>query len=228
MVKQGRESSGKKPEIHLLFLRVRVDTKPPTHCESRSQKIPVRDAGLGMGLVDPSVAEKGLSRAWAPHSHSQQYPGGLCSLCRHLGLSAVLPGNARAHRSQTVSLGAGQCLPTHLGAAGCFRVPELPAGPFLSLFWVTLCSYPGPGGSVGAVAHHRLGCRGVGYSGTNPGTKSSSSGRSFWRSCDLRQLCLLWVLPTSTPGLWVLSHPEHQHGLGGAKFGKIGLKIWKD
>lgn len=34
------------------------------------------------------------------------------------------------------------------------------------------------------------------------------SGKSFWRNCDLRQLCLLLVLPTSIPGLWVLESPK--------------------
>lgn len=108
-----------------------------------------------------------------------------------------------------VSLGTGQCWK----AAGCFRVPEQPAGPFLCLSWGH--SLPihrgGCGGSVGAVAHHSLVWprvqkgAGLGTQGS-PGTESS--GRSFGRSCDLRQLCLLWVLPTSTPRLWVLGSPR--------------------
>lgn len=80
MVKQGRESSGKKKlEFHLLFLRDGVDPKPSTHCEGRSQKIPGRDARLGVGLVSPKVAEKGQSRVWAPHSQLPASSLGFCA-----------------------------------------------------------------------------------------------------------------------------------------------------
>lgn len=104
MLKQGRESLGNNPKIHLLFLRVGVDPSPPTCFESRSQNIPGRDTGLGMGVVSPKAAENRQSRAWVPHPHSHSQLSarflGLCALfCRHVGLSAAHPGNRRAHGS---------------------------------------------------------------------------------------------------------------------------------
>lgn len=70
-MEQGRESLGKNLKINLMFLRVGADPRP--------QKIPGRDARLGMGVVSPKVAENGQSRAWAPHSQLSARFLGFCA-----------------------------------------------------------------------------------------------------------------------------------------------------
>lgn len=149
------------------------------------------------------------------------------------GCAIKEPQELRKAPRVSLSTGAAQCLgkyqPTWK-AAGCSGVPEQLALSLFSPLSVPLlgplCVHAPrrawPGRKWGAVAHHRLphgccclGCRrrSILCKGDRLGAQGSPaalelnphpSDRSFWRNCALRQLCLLWLLPTSVGGLWVL------------------------